>query len=226
MKYIKRLFGMMALAVGLSVANPAHAGIPVIDAANLAQAVQQVAAWAKQYTQMAQQLQTTMQQLQNAQGVRGMANLVNNPASRNYLPQTYSDILSQGVGDWQQIYDQAKSANLNNLAVSPSNAGVQMLDESMKQAAINRAVADEAYQSASKRFADIQVLLDKVNQAPDEKDILDLQGRIEAEQVMLENESNKLNALKQASAAQDELRRQKVHQMQVSNTRGWYPSGW
>ena len=40
----------------LGLAMPAQAGIPVIDAANLAQAIQQVLAWAQQYQQMVQQI--------------------------------------------------------------------------------------------------------------------------------------------------------------------------
>lgn len=168
MKHLKRFLALVAISLGLSFVNPAHAGIPVIDASNLAQVVAQVSAWAKQYAQMEQEYQQMVAQLQNAQGVRGMANLVNDPASRNYLPESYSQILSQGVGDWQQMYQQLKSFNPSNSAAASSNPTDQFLDQGMKQAAINRAASDEAFDSASKRFQDIQVLLDKVNQAPDE----------------------------------------------------------
>ena len=226
MKIMTKVFGLLALWVGLSLGNPAQAGIPVIDTANLTQAIQQVTAWAQQYGQMAQQIQQMTSQLQNAQGIRGMGSLVNNPASRNYLPQDYSQILSQGVGQWQAIYDAAKKIDLSQTSIDPNNPSAQLFDQNAKQAALNRASADEAYQSASQRFADIQVLLDKVNQAPDEKDMLDLQGRIQAEQVMMQNEANKLAALKMASDSQRELHNQQVQQMQISSIWGGVPPGY
>jgi len=54
---------------------------------------------------------------------------------------------------------------------------------------------EDGYNQASQRFSSIQVLLDKVNAAPDQKDIADLQARIQAEQVMMQNESTKLAML-------------------------------
>ena len=71
----------------------AHAGIPVIDAANLAQAVQEVLAWAQQYQQMVQQLQQQRQQISAITGGRGMENVL--PMSnlaRNYLPPDYAQV--------------------------------------------------------------------------------------------------------------------------------------
>ena len=52
MKALKKFFGAIAITLGLVAGTPAHAGIPVIDAANLAQAIQQMMAWAQQYQQM------------------------------------------------------------------------------------------------------------------------------------------------------------------------------
>ena len=47
---------VLSLAIHAQGLSPsAAAGIPVIDASGLAQQVQQVASWAKQYTQMQQQ---------------------------------------------------------------------------------------------------------------------------------------------------------------------------
>ncbi|WP_276525570.1 type IV secretion system protein, partial [Xylella fastidiosa] len=62
MKLVKKPFGPFALMIGLSVGNLAHAGMPVIDWANLEQAQLQVEAWKKQYEQMASQIEQVKQQ--------------------------------------------------------------------------------------------------------------------------------------------------------------------
>jgi type IV secretion system protein VirB5 len=224
MKALKKIFGAFTLVLGLAFGNSAHAGIPVIDAANLAQSIQQVVAWAQQYEQMvqqieqdAQQIQQMQQQYQSLNGVRGMASLVNNPATRQYLPADYQQILSNGVGQWQQIYDAAKRFDMASSSLSGSSDTVQAFNQIAKQAALNRAGAEEGYKTASQRFSDIQVLLDKVNAAPDAKDIADLQGRIQAEQVMMQNEANKLAALQQLAQAQRDLQEQQTKELQIKS---------
>ena len=60
MKKIKALVAALALAAATGTAN---AGIPVIDAANLANSIQQVIAWGQQYTQMVEQVNQLRAQL-------------------------------------------------------------------------------------------------------------------------------------------------------------------
>ena len=112
MKLIQRAVAAAALTAAVGSAN---AGIPVIDVANLAQAVQQVIAWGQQYTQMAQQI-TTMQdqytQLTNTYnsmtGNRGLGTLLNgavDQAARRYLPAGGAQIgqLSSGVAGFGSL---------------------------------------------------------------------------------------------------------------------------
>lgn len=233
MKLFKKFFGALALIVGLCAGNTAHAGIPVIDTTNLAQQIQQVAAWVQQYSQMAQQIQqyaTQIQQLQDEytslNGIRGMGNLVNNAGSRKYLPDEWSTILSQGVGQWESIRNAAKVFDLGETNLSGSSDAAKSYEQVAKQAAINRASAEEAYKTASQRFSDIQVLLDKVNDAPDAKDIADLQARVQAEQVMMQNEANKLAMLQQLALAQRDLQMQQNVEINLKARGTTLPAGW
>lgn len=223
MKALKKLFGAFALFFGLAIGNSAHAGIPVIDAANLAQSIQQVMAWAQQYQQMVDQIQQMQQQYQNLSGIRNMGSLVNNPSARQYLPADYQTILSNGVGQWQTIYNSAKKFDMATSSLSASSDSAQAFQQIAKQAAINRASAEQGYNTASQRFSDIQVLLDRVNNAPDAKDIADLQGRIQAEQVMMQNEGNKLAMLQQLASAQRDLAMQQAAERRMKSTRGDMP---
>ncbi|MDR2031365.1 MAG: P-type DNA transfer protein VirB5 [Azoarcus sp.] len=226
MNALKRFFGASALILGLMAGNSAHAGIPVIDGPNLAQAIQQVLAWAQQYQQMAEQIQEMQRAYDNLSGARGMGSLVNNSSSRKYLPDEYQTILSSGVGQWEAIRNAAKKFEIESTNLSPDSDAAQSFNQAAKQAAINRAGSEEAYRTASQRFNDIQVLLDKVNAAPDAKDIADLQARIQAEQVMMQNEANKLQALALLMQSQRDLHNQQVREIRMKSTKGPMPAGY
>ncbi|WP_334190493.1 P-type DNA transfer protein VirB5 [Noviherbaspirillum sp.] len=226
MKMLKRSFAVLALCVGVGAGNAAHAGIPVIDMANLAQAIQQVVAWGQQYQQMVRQIQQLQQQYDNLNGVRGMGNLVNNPIGRHYLPAEYGIILRQGVGQWEAIYNASRRFDISLSGLDAAGDAVRAFENSGRQVAINRATAEEAYRTASQRFDDIQVLLDRVNNAPDAKDIADLSSRIQAEQVMMQNEANKLQMLHQLAQAQRDIAYQQAAEMRMNATSGEIPAGW
>ena len=81
MKLIKKVFAAFALSATL---GSAHAGIPVIDVANLFQSVQQVLAWVQQYQQMVDSIQEARNQVAQLQttynsmtGNRGLGTVLN-----------------------------------------------------------------------------------------------------------------------------------------------------
>lgn len=215
MKSIKKILVMFAAAAGLSFGSAAHAGIPVIDATNLAQQIQQVVAWGKQFIQMKEQFDQMKAQFDSLNGSRGMASLVNNPALRKYLPDDYATILSSGYGSSASIRASAKVLGVDETYIDAGTDTAKAFDSNAIQAALNRATAEAGYKQASDRFATIQVLLDKVNAAPDAKDIADLQARIQAEQVMMQNENVKLNMLAQLAQAQRDLAAQRSIEMRI-----------
>lgn len=161
-------------------AAPAHASL----FNGIATEVTQVAGWAMQYTQMLREYEQLVEQYRSLNGIRGMANLVNDPNSRKYLPRDFQIAVNSGYGNWSSL-----------LQIMNSEARMtaeQRFAKVRRQIAIDEAMTSEAYRQASVRFESIQVLLDRVNQTPDAKDIADLAGRIQAEQVMLQNEQNKI----------------------------------
>lgn len=219
MKSMKKLLATFAAIVGLSMGNSAHAGIPVIDAANLAQQIQQVASWVQQYRQMVDQFNQMKAQYDSLNGSRGMASLVNNPALRKYLPDDYQTILNSGYGNSTSIRASAKVLGVDETYIGAATDTAKAFDSNAIQGALNRATAEEGYKQASKRFDTIQVLLDKVNAAPDAKDIADLQARIQAEQVMMQNENVKLNMMAQLAQAQRDLAAQRSIEMRIKSSR-------
>ena len=235
---MKKHIRSIALAAGLLAGNGAYAtGIPVIDAANLAQATQQVASWAQQLQQMAYQLQQLKQTYDSLSGIRGMAGLANNPALRKYLPSDWQQTLSLANGAASGQYNSLsgslgamKSATrimgIEDTGLSSTSYAGKAYQNSQNQAALNRVLAEESYRQASQRIDGLQTMLDKVNDAPDEKDILDLQARIQAEEALLQNEQIKLASLAQLQQAQRDIASQQAAEIRMQSAKGGLPEGW
>src|ERR1700678_430173 len=96
----KSVFVAVLGFASIGVAAPASAGMPVIDAANLTQAIQEVLSWgqqlegmARQYTKLVQSYEHLQSTYNSLTGPRGMQNLLYVPlANRNYLPATSSQM--------------------------------------------------------------------------------------------------------------------------------------
>lgn len=236
---MKTVLRAVAIGAALCAGTAAHAGIPVIDAANLANSVQQVVAWGKQYEQMVSQITQLKQQYDQAvktynsvSGIRGMADLVNNRELRGYLPGEWQQTMRllstpgryEGLsGSVSAIRDAAKIASLADTGLKDTSTAGRALVAAQNQAATNRALGEEGYRQASERINSLQTLLDKVNDAPDSKDIMDLQARIAAEQAMLQNENIKLALMAQLQQAQRDMQAQQAREIAMQSSRGTVP---
>lgn len=223
MKTLKKLVCVFVIFMGFT--NAAQAGIPVIDVTAIKQQIAQVVAWGKQYQQMIEEFQQLEKEFNSMNGSRGMANLENNPAARKYMPDDYQSMLG-GYGNSGAIRSASKVFDLSATGLNTNTDMGKAWEEGANQAAINRAAAEAAFKKASERFGSIQVLLEKVNDAPEAKDIADLQARIQAEQVMQQNEQTKVMMLAQLAQAQRDLLEQKnkeitLKQMQVPGNKNW-----
>src|SRR5882762_5359282 len=89
----KLVFFVVLGLASIGAAAPASAGMPVIDVANLAQAIQQVLSWGQQLQGMTQQYTQLQSTYSSLTGPRGMQNLLYVPlTNRNYLPASYSQM--------------------------------------------------------------------------------------------------------------------------------------
>jgi type IV secretion system protein VirB5 len=232
---MRKLIQILALVTALFGGTPARAGVPVIDVANLANSLQQVLAWAEQYQQMYQQYQQLVQQYNQAvstfnslNGIRGMADLVNNPALRKYLPNEWGQTMDlinnpNGYSNLQSSVNSLKAGmkvwGLDQTNLNANSSAGRAFVGSQNQVAMNRALGEEGYKQASERITAIQTLVDKVNAAPEQKDVLDLQARIQAEQAMVQNENVKLALLSQLQQAQRDLQAQQAREISMQSTK-------
>jgi len=220
MKLINKTISTIGLAISICVGNNAFAIDVVSDPTHMAETV---AGWASQAKSMYTQYTTLKSTYDSMNGSRGMADLVNNPALRQYLPANYQDILRSGYGTWESIRSASKIMGIEDTTLSPTSDVAKAFESAARQASLNRATMEDGYNQASQRFDSIQVLLDKINAAPEQKDIADLQARIQAEQVMMQNENTKLAMLGQLAQAQRDLGNQRAMEIGMKATRGDVP---
>lgn len=221
---------VLIFVLALFGSTQARAGIPVIDAANLAKSIQQVIAWGQQYTQMAdsiQQLQSQNAQLQTTYnsltGDRALSTLLNGPndqATRRYLPAQGEQIerlangTVAGYGPLQSTISNLKGvvSTMPHSTFAPGSAALNVLSAKINSLATQKALGQAAYSSAAQRTADIENLIATSGMATDPKAIAEMQARIGAQQALLQNESAKLQAMAYMQAAEQQQNEQRANE--------------
>jgi type IV secretion system protein VirB5 len=186
--------------------------MPVIDAANLAQAIQQVLSWGQQLQGMTQQYQQLQSTYNSLTGPRGMQALLPVPlAARNYLPANYAQmtgvingtstaypVLSSQVQTSIQAHAILSAQGLSGL----SPQAQQYVRQSRQSAATLSMLSQASQANASNNFSNVQSLIRALGSTADTKASADLSGRIQSEQVMTQTNQIKTDALYQSVQAQ------------------------
>lgn len=203
----------VALAAAIGLSQPAMAGgIPVIDVSSLTQQILQVQHMLNQIEQLKSQLETANKELDSISGVRGLAGVIDSTYD------TAVDVDPQGVLDRYGIRSGSDYGMSEDVA--------DLYDSSNQNAATWLAQSEKSLEQAQERFHDLTGLVAQVNNSPDQKDILDLQARIGAEEVMLENEMAKLTMLQSQAEANRAVHAQRVQQMRVESSGEPFELNW
>jgi type IV secretion system protein VirB5 len=222
---------MIAAAAAIAVLSgahaPARAQIPVTDLAHIAvstnelfQQIQQVLSWVQQYAQMVQQITNQYEQIRSATGNRGMERLlmgVVDQNARRYLPSDMADIYNLYSGTVVPGYT-ALSSRIASLRGTISTLPPGFLPAGPLRDALNQAVdalgtqrtmAEQSYRAVTDRIGSTENLISTIGSTTDEKGIAELAARIQGEQVLAQNEANRiaLLAYQQRLAIQEAERR-------------------
>lgn len=230
----KQLIGMLIAAAAFLAPLHAHAGIPVIDVAAIANLMQQLMAWQqqlqgmqKQYDQL-KQSKDQLQQTYNAMtGSRGMEQLLaTSDLARNYLPSSYGELMSTVNGasaNYVGLSNQVQSIMIANSILSGTQMDAlspemrQVVEQGRQASAMLNGMTQSAYQNTSQRFSALQQLISRIGTAQDPKAIEDLQARIQAEQAMLTNEQTKLQGLYEVARSEELARQQRIRERAISD---------
>jgi len=194
MNLVRRIALQLGFVLGLCATPAAQAGIPVIDAANLAQAIQEVMAWAEQYEQMVQQIEQLDAQIKQTEVMTGkldiarfLGSILNDPNIRLVLPDEMKNykVLSSGGA-----YAGSRLSSINSLLAGygvkttidgvPTTAGQTSADALLKM--------QQVLQSAQQRGSQVNALASQVDASPDAKASMDLMNRnvIESNRVAMD----------------------------------------
>jgi type IV secretion system protein VirB5 len=210
------------LILALASVSTARAQWAVVDAPAIVQLIQEVEDLEEVISTARNQLQQAKQALQTMTGDRGMEMLLSGTV-RNYLPSGWPEVASaaQGGGSGGALAaDIANNVSANSV-LSPqrlatlSPASQQLIQSARQWGAARQSIAHQALANSSNRFSSLQTLIATISSAADQKGILDLQARINAELGMLQNEQTKLQVLNQSLLAQESTLKQQAREMAI-----------
>ncbi|RLV59173.1 type IV secretion protein [Parashewanella curva] len=205
---MKRLFLMMALLMTLSLPLPSLA-FPVIDIANLHQKIIEIRHLLEEIDTLKQQLDTAKRQLSSINGITGMSDAIDSVYDVAVKVDPNLTLKQQGLHNSEWLKLGGDSASL--------------FDDINRYRGRWLGQTQLSLQETQVRYDQLTRLINKITQAPKQKDIQDLQARIQAENAMLANEQAKLQLLKTQAQANDALAQQRITQMAIESAGELHP---
>jgi len=221
-KLLSKFFGAWLVVAVLVNHQAANAGIPVIDGVSngmrVAEFAQTVVQWGKEIAEMQAQYEQLVQQYQQMQdthnsmnGSRGMGGLAR--SDYGYLAGDWQSVMEEA--DYSAVLEAAQVFGAEQTGLSMDGDSMRVYQDSQRQNALSLSLSEQGYNQVSARFESLNDLLDRVNGAAELKDIQDLQARIQGEQMLLQNEQNKIALLAQLQASQREVLAQQSREVAI-----------
>ncbi len=214
--------GIAMLLLGL--VPTANAQWAVVDVGAITQLIEQVRTMQEQLTTTRNQLAQAEAEYRSITGGRGMERLLGH-VPRNYLPGQWRDlqqVLSQTSVSYGSIAREMQRVVSENAALteddlsSLSQTDRYLLESSRRSKALLQVMTREALDRTGDRFGSIQQLIDAIGRADDQKGVLDLQARIQAESTMLMNENTKLQVMFQLTQAEEAARKLRLREEAIN----------
>jgi type IV secretion system protein VirB5 len=195
--------GLVLAALGVGIVRPAPAqGIPVIDAANVAQAISAVA-------QLEQEVQQEIQLYQSLNGTRGFGALLSNPVLENSLPSNwesvYTSIQNGGYAGLTGSAQALRSASQIYNCQDQTGIDQQVCQRALNKPFQDKAFGTQAYQTELQELNQIRSLAQQIDATQDPKGVAELQARIQSESAAVGNEMTKLQLFRMLSETEDRL---------------------
>jgi type IV secretion system protein VirB5 len=213
----------LALASLVGMHSGAQAGIPVIDAANLLQTIQQVLNDITEIDNQLQQITQLQSQIDNISGFRGLGSILNSPLLRNYIPANAQNTINAvTVGGYAGLSPSAKTlrdASMVYNCLDKAGPAQTRCQATLAQPYQHKAFMQDALSKASGRVDQINSLLAQVDNSEDPKAVQELQARIEGENALLNHEVSQLQAAQYMAEAERNTQASAVVERRRENVR-------
>ncbi len=184
-------------------------GIPVIDAANLVQTIQQVIHDITKINNQVQQIAHLQRQLASINGMRNLGNVFNNPMLANYVPaEAYTYLNAIDTSGYSGLNATAKALrdvgmvyNCMDLSGDARSRCQALLAQPYQQ----KGLLQDAMKSAAGRLAQINSLMDQINATTDQKAVQEIQARIGAENALLAHEMSQVQMLQGMADSEERI---------------------
>lgn len=207
-----------AILIGMTGGSPRAQGIPVIDAANLVQTVQQVINDITAINNQVLQITQLQSQLNGMTGSRNLGSVFNDPGLRNYVPAKAYNLINtvnstgySGLGaSAKSLRDQAMVYN----CLDRAGADRTTCQATLAQPYLHKGLLQDAMTAAAGRLSQIQSLMGQINATNDQKSVQELQARIGAENALLAHEMSQLQMLQGLADSEERITRSRERERQ------------
>lgn len=221
-RFRRSLPGLALAAAALTAAVVPRAavaqGIPVIDTANLAQTIQQVANDITSIQNQVQQITQLQAQLNSLNGLRGLGAVFNNPALHNYIPaEAYNIVNAVNISGYSGLSATAKALRDVGMVyncVDRSGDARLACQSALAQPYQHKGLLQDAMRSATGRLGQIQALMGQINATTDQKSVQEIQARIGAENALLAHEMSQVQMLQGLADSEERIARSRERERQ------------
>ncbi|TQJ94644.1 P-type DNA transfer protein VirB5 [Achromobacter sp. SLBN-14] len=202
---------------------PVHAsGIPVVDAASIADRaikhVETLAKYAEQIEVLKGQLESQKRQLESLTGTRNLGDILNNPAIREALPADAREILRASNGGLGGISDAVERIEREERLTGNYEQDKKNLDARAEKLAVrSQAMMEQTQKAMTARVKQVDQLQAKINQTQDPKAIADLQARLLVEQANIQADQTRADMLTRQIEAEQALMEQQAQKLADSS---------
>ena len=214
-KALKPVVGMLIV---FGCAGARAQGIPVIDAANLVQTVQQVINDITKINNQVQQITQLQAQLSSINGMRNLGNVFNSPLLQNYVPpQAFKLVNAVQTSGYAGLSGTAKRLRDADMVYNCADlVGGARTDcqAALAQPYQYKGLLQDAMHSAASRLAQIQSLMNQINATPDQKSVQEIQARIGAENALLAHETSQIQMLQGMADSEERIARSRDRERQ------------
>lgn len=215
-----RLGGLAAALAMMCVSAPARAGIPVIDAAAIAQAILGVSNSITQIQNQIQQIIGLEHQVQSISRARSLGDVLNDPALQNYVPRDAGTLVrgleSGGYGTLGVAAKTLRDAQMTYNCMDLDDAGERTHCQStLAKPYQQKAFMEDALAKARDRVAQINSLMRRAGSTIDQKEIQEVSARIGAENALLQHEVSQIELMRGLAEADQRVAESRAREGQL-----------